>query len=673
VCTREQLPEPYQKLVDRVQTLEALLEEQGQHQNRLPTQPNRSTASSAITSPSSSATFVPSVLRNTRTPSFRSNIVSSDDQTSGLIAGTASSTRILPTISASNTADDRDAAQILEFLAWGRRKDQTFDNTPENESGPHRRLSAIEDATTSDFSSPFMKNTRLPQLEVLELLLPSRSLLEKLVDFHSRCLVWYHGSYNTVTFHTELSAFYADYHGRLTNPNLNLQWIGLLFAVITGGITCASASIASSWGFQEVERSKLMQEWYKATISCLNLSDYLANHTIYSVQTICTLTISAHIIGMSNSQSVLLASANRIAQSLGLHRLGPEPELNDSATRSSASLIRRETGRRVWCQLCTQDWFSIPFSESYALNPRFFDTAMPLNCNDDDSTQIPLNIPTMTSYCNYLYQIAILMPQLQDSMFSSNTDFTKYEHVLAYDEKMRQLTTRYMPTFLSTSTSEITQMLPGFTVWARRSLAICAAHKIIMIHRKFLGLSFTNSAFGFTRRTCVAASKTILKEAKAAVDHNGPVLWIDQAFSVAAGIILCLDAYHRERNETEYEMHIQLASEAIQYLSQFKLSKIASRGITLLSFLVDGLHSVTETSNSRKRSHPQEVGDHAKRRKAFDFSTFMKSMSAPTPAESELENMSPSGLAWDAFAELLPPQTGFGGEDMLMDLFDFQM
>jgi hypothetical protein len=200
-----------------------------------------------------------------------------------------------------------------------------------------------------------------------------------------------------------------------------------------------------------------------------------------------------------------------------------------------------------------------------------------------------------------------------------------------------------------------------------------------MIHRKFLGASFTNSAYSFTRRTCIAASKTILKEAKAAFDLNGPILWIDQAFAVAAGIILCLDAYHRESSESEFADQKKLVNEAVEYLKNFiPFSKIASRGVNLLSFLVNGLENQTNSqieegrdNSSRKRSRSNtEVRGNEKRRKTLNLPMFMNSLSANVPEPTDV-GMSPTHLAWNAFADVLGPQTGFGDDHLFGDLFDF--
>jgi hypothetical protein len=579
-----------------------------------------------------------------------------------------------------DSPEGEDAATVLEFLAWGRRKDHDFHDTPENESGPRRHSTVEEELLIPGTLADSISG---PQLDLLEILLPSKEHIYQLVQFHGRCLLWYHGSYMALTLEEEVNTFFSEYQGNIRRREVNLQWVALLFAILTGSITCASIAKASSWGFKEDERARLSKQWYNATKMCLNLSNYMETHTIYSVQAISTLTISAHILGFSNSQSVLLATASRLAQSLGIHRLGEEKASVDvSSVVELKRRRKRETGRRLWIQLCTQDWFSIPFSESYSLNPAFFNTAKPFNCSDEHMSSLPQTTPTITSYCNYLFEIAALIPKLQDAMANSNTPFTKYEQVLLYDEKMRKLATEYMPTFLSNA--PVSPNWPVYVPWARRSLAICLAHKIIMIHRRFLGLSFTNSAFAFTRRTCIAAAKTILKEARAASDESGPVLWIDQAFVVAAGIILCLDAFHRKPNEAEYVEHKRLSEEAITYLSLFSTSSIASRGIKLLSFLTAELvmgdevvHNTPSNGGSRKRANTDASNSlrREKRAKVFNLSGFIRSINSTELPNTPMLDESEYGaeIAWGMFQESFPPQTGLGEQNLFHDFFEFEI
>jgi hypothetical protein len=350
-----------------------------------------------------------------------------------------------------------------------------------------------------------------------------------MVNYHCECLLWYHASFHGRIFRVETENFFTRDHGRIDTNQIDLQWVALLFAVLAGSITCAPRPIVVSWGFEDPERTTLAHRFFKAALVCLNFADYTARHSLYGIQCITTMTMSAHLLGHSNSHSVKLASAVRIAQSLGMHRLGCETDDNAS------NRARRKIGRSLWAELCIQDWFSIPFSESYLIHRRDFNTSKPMNCMDDaDMSQVPDTVPTPVTYHRLLYDIATLMPQLQDDISASHTLYAKYEHVIRYDKQMRSLVSKNVPSCLR-STS-IDPSWPRYIPWARHCLTISSAHKIIMIHRKFLWSSFTNPAFNFTRKTCIAAAKTILREQKQLVNENGPTLWIYHAFSVAAGV-----------------------------------------------------------------------------------------------------------------------------------------
>lgn len=203
--------------------------------------------------------------------------------------------RIAGQSSAEGSDDDgtvADSATVLEFLAWGRRKDQQFHEAPENETGPRRHSVVLEDTAVP---ASLMDVITSPKLDLLEALLPSKQHVLVLSEFHGQSLLWYHGAYNHFTFSEEVRSFYQDYQGNVRHQELNFQWLALLFAIMTGSITCASPSTAQSWGFNAAERFALSKRWYDATVTCLNLANYLENHTIYSVSAIATLTISAHM------------------------------------------------------------------------------------------------------------------------------------------------------------------------------------------------------------------------------------------------------------------------------------------------------------------------------------------------------------------------------------------
>ncbi|KAL2829436.1 hypothetical protein BDW59DRAFT_159027 [Aspergillus cavernicola] len=478
-------------------------------------------------------------------------------------------------------AEVEDAATILEFLAWGRRKVQAYDDLDRDPNGGQGQSPgdvALDDSLNHDETSPLRLTVDSSSLTVLQLLLPEPHTLLQIIKYHCDCLLWYHTSFHALVFQKELSDFLHRHNSHIDDANVDLQWVALLFAVLAGSMACAPPAVAHSWGFRDQERCTIARRWFKAALICLHRADYSSNHSIYAVECVATMTISAHMLGHSNSHSVMLATAVRIAQTLGLHRLG------SGAQDTPNNMVRKEIGRRVWTELCIQDWFSVPFSESYLIHLLDFNTATPQNCREEDMVSLPDDVPTSMTYHRLLYQIARLMPRLQDDLAQSNTLYTKYEHVLQYDTKMRTLASEHVPLWLK-NTTPLDPSWPRYVPWARHCLTISSAHKIIMIHRKFLWPSFTNPAFSFTRKTCIAASKTIVRECKQVAEEDGPVLWIYHAFGVAASIILCLDLLFRSPSDTENQGHRDLVQDTVTILSRSETSMIAQRGVTILRLL----------------------------------------------------------------------------------------
>jgi hypothetical protein len=246
------------------------------------------------------------------------------------------------------------------------------------------------------------------------------------------------------------------------------------------------------------------------------------------------------------------------------HHLGTPPRFQHHAEHTSCN-------RRTYCSVigppppgargcwkcCGQrDWSSSLVSvvqsglvqhsllRDLPCQPIYSTSAPPSNSLDHDLATVGTEVLTITSYSCFLRDIAVIMPQLQDGLVSCNTPYTRYEKVLQWDARLRGLATRERPLFMTNV--PLDPRWPRWVSWARRTLAITSSHKIIMIHRSFLLDSFTNPTFAFTRRTCLAAFKTIIKEYKCVIEEDGPIHWVHQAFAVAASITLLLDVLHRD-------------------------------------------------------------------------------------------------------------------------------
>ncbi|RDW62294.1 hypothetical protein BP6252_11727 [Coleophoma cylindrospora] len=494
-------------------------------------------------------------------------------------------------------AEVEDAATVLEFLAWGRLKDSSITNdlrdmTGNEDSTPFQDKAPSHNAQNWGHSPSVVSGggyfpLKASNLSQIQELLPSKTQVILLCEYHANWLLFMHCSFHVTTFSGELDQFYSHDEGIISVTSTGMQWAALLFSIMCGSMTCARPSTVASWGFNEREQSHIAQQWYQAAIECLDAAKYQQNHCIYSVQAISSMTICAHILGYSNSQSVLLAAAVRIGQSLGLHRLTRHSKDTQQLDgKGLAEAIQKETRRRLWQQLAIQDWFSVPFSETYCVNRLHFSTKPPLHCDDETLQPLAASTPSITSYGNFLFRIACLMPELLDKTAGSQTVNMKYEQVLHFDQRMRDLVTTQLPPCIN-GQMPTDSSWPTWVPLARRCLTVTAAHKIIMIHRKFLGMSFHDARFVFTRRTCLAAAKTIINEVKQEAILGSPTLWTFQAFMVAAAIILSLDNFNRSQSSREYTENRQLVSDTIVILAESaSVSAIAARGTRLLTELL---------------------------------------------------------------------------------------
>lgn len=277
--------------------------------------------------------------------------------------------------------------------------------SPNAQSSLHPNGSADNSTPVTGMTdaNPF---SREMEKQHLQNLIPSSRQVSQLIEYHETCLLWYHGCIHGPTFRMEVNKALQESDGLLLK-NLDLQWSALLFAVMAASLTCTSEPVARSWGFPKAQKRRLSEKWYEAAILCLHLGDYTSKHNLFSVQAIQVLSMSAHTIGFSNRQFIIFGAAIRISQDLGLQRLALDPELDSlnagDGGRSPSRrdiLTRREVGRRIWTQMCTQDWFSIPSSEMYSINKQHFTTCRPRRIDDETMLAAGDRVPLVADSLN---------------------------------------------------------------------------------------------------------------------------------------------------------------------------------------------------------------------------------------------------------------------------------
>ncbi|KAJ5683120.1 hypothetical protein N7462_006285 [Penicillium macrosclerotiorum] len=464
----------------------------------------------------------------------------------------------------------------IEHLAWGRNSAGCF---------PHRRCACQYRRDRSDVLSMNSGSFQLhgSPLESA-IFIPMTVDAQKLIKFHIGHLIWHHNCFHSTTFVEQCELFWNT--GRCDHP----LWIALYLSVLS----CTVNSIQNSRklrGLLEVNLDEMpsAQQLFSAMVHTLYNSHFLNNLSIYSVQAIVISTEVAHNLGLSQLNATMFNAAVRIAECLGLHKIKEHPASLTHTKDQWEERVEREVGRRVWCQMIIQDHFAIPFTDTYSISPMHFSTGRPLNADDHNLKELPTNVPTTSTYVRVLVELAALMPGLVDGLGPMNKRKPRreqYEHILQVDQKMRAIV-KDIPSFLLRPDKVKEAKIPWLSI-VRRSLAITAAEKIIMIHRPFLFRSFHDPNYGHSRRTCIAAAMTILREHETIVKEEDLSIWTHTAFAITAAVILCFEvnATVEDPNDGKVEMYRDAVVTARERLASRNQDVLAQRGVALIDAIL---------------------------------------------------------------------------------------
>ena len=244
---------------------------------------------------------------------------------------------------------------------------------------------------------------------------------------------------------------------------------------------------------------------------------------------------------------VLFGTAIRIAQALGLDRLGPdqtEPVFDNQA------LIEREVEKRVWSYLCCQDWFgagTVNGITTPTIFPIHMNTPMPANCPErlGDTilwgriNNLALEYATQSTYQIMMYKLAIIMQDFHMKTWDMQPDSKDFLfEVLTADGRINGLFDT-APIFLTRDLEPEDSRSPPERSQSRM-FKMCVAHKLLVIHQALFLSSFKNEVYTYTRQSCLRHSKSILRE------YTSKPEWEDEAWSIslhvtmAAAVFSCI-------------------------------------------------------------------------------------------------------------------------------------
>ncbi|GAA5863002.1 hypothetical protein JCM1840_002351 [Sporobolomyces johnsonii] len=420
---------------------------------------------------------------------------------------------------------------------------------------------------------------------------------------------WYHGAVHGPTFRAEVYEFWG-YSEETRVEKVNPAWLALLFAQLSAGVrhmTREQLSRLGPYGLNEEEAHLLSKTHLDASLACLYRSDFLTTHTLHAIQAIAVLVVTAQdgapAPSFSNLFPTLLSLGICLAQDLGLHRLPSEEVWLRSVEglgleERARSLIAYETKKRVfWC-LTSQDWFSIPYRRTTAVQPTQVTTPLPSNARDEDlMTGRLINRPpseyTITSNTLIWIQIARVLQQVFAHI--DETSNPSYSYVLELDGQMQKLIDS-VPAWMREGGP--TEHLPPCFEWVRNTFSISVNHKVLTLHRPFFHRAFRDARYEPSRRRSLDASRAILREAVKSGDSR---MWTVPYHISAAASVVCLDLFQRGSAPavlTEQRIEVLAALTTLRSMSSF--SAIAARGVALIENLL-----AEETKlPPRRRSRP---------------------------------------------------------------------
>lgn len=319
-------------------------------------------------------------------------------------ANDAPQTRPIGSGIVSNDSDEEEAAMILEDFAFGRREKSSLNNnrvnfgsTPaspatsinnpamnaDNEaavrpcagrSGPRHAVHSSASAfNPPDFMLARNETSADDYLKNVLSVLPSRNVGEALVQIYIRKVDFFQKVMHIPSFKKDQENFWNQYELQAKRGRLEIApaFLGLYLMVLCAAIHFADADEAINVGLTPQEHETLPALYFAASRAALWASDYLENHNLNNLQTIVLMGLYLNNVNASSTHHSLLGAAIKIAQNLGLSRLGDEDSLAHESTAAPesrgskkfrwvgmwSSVITREVGRRIWWNLVQLDWF----------------------------------------------------------------------------------------------------------------------------------------------------------------------------------------------------------------------------------------------------------------------------------------------------------------------------
>ncbi|KAI5479563.1 cell cycle control protein, Cwf22 [Pseudohyphozyma bogoriensis] len=312
--------------------------------------------------------------------------------------------------------------------------------------------------------------------------------------------------------------------------------------------------------FREMQRIYAVLPTKELTLVLLNryyeeLGDWQAVPQFRSISTVVLIMQYAHMARMGGGQMSLyfglMAGGCRIAQLMGLHKLGEDLKTmppDDPAFPPGCNSVKRQTAIRGFNSLLFLDWLTIPRLGCYLFHDSQITTGHLANVNDADLSPTdwylspyPPNIVTDCSFENAKRLGAVQTRKVFDKLLSPGANFT-YAAVLEMDQGYRKILDE-LPDFWKTEHQAIEIKYPKMR--RIRFITLEGVHSRIMrLHRPFLMRGYQpGSPVRFSTEQCVASARIVVVAIHNILEATAG-LFFTYVHALSASLVLLADLFH---------------------------------------------------------------------------------------------------------------------------------
>ncbi|KAJ6614995.1 hypothetical protein B0H10DRAFT_2042843 [Mycena sp. CBHHK59/15] len=472
-----------------------------------------------------------------------------------------------------NTTDE-DVAMMLEDFAMGHRVNQTR-ATQDLEAVPY----------SDDDRSP--KPTAgihlgVPDGHPLALLIDpgtnimSRLLISFLPEAHTRALIQFY--FDRLEWYSKVlhrPSFIADSRVLMIHivsgnaSAIRIAFLGVHYMVLCLALHLIEPGIRDQLGLSFAGASELARRMYSAAQACLYYDEFIGSHSLEHLQCIILMGLYQQNLDESDTHWALMGTAIKIAQNLGISRLGSEGEDRQYST--------------AWRSVIWDDWSNAAaHNGTYSIHPSQNHTGFPANIND------PAHTYTEMTFALCRLRFVELYRQIVDNMQAP----TGYSFVIEIDRKISSAILELPASFRGPRSAEVKGL--------ELTLALIMGEtRRLRLHRPFLFRGYKDRKFVDSRMQCVKSAEAILDYLKSDDEQSAILLkwWVVLFYGFAAAVVLFIDLCHQKADDRpDLEIRrVQLR----QALDLFKTAEHVSAVSRNAIVLLEGLLNVEPTMSSK--------------------------------------------------------------------------